>query len=214
MHLPKADAHHSSLALAPQCPESVCPTLVVAVADHQGLVVSAMSNTKYAPTFAPYVCSLVVPARPSNDGINPCQTPPPDDPSYQASTSRPTTQRAWFPSQHVISYQSGGVPTFNTSQAGGAGAAEEAEAESGISAWETRFGLRVDMLAAAAYVLSPLSGEFSRHVISVVREIPNVRNGQLYCFLYSKHTTITFAFTVCRHRSQSSMGRSLINGRK
>lgn len=51
------------------------------------------------------------------------------------------------------------MPTFNTSQAGGAGAAEEAEAESGVSAWETRFGMRVDMLAAVAYILGPLSGE-------------------------------------------------------
>ena len=86
------------------------------------------------------------------------QTPPPDDPAHTASSSRPTTQRAWFPSQHVISYQSGGLPTFNNSQAGGAGAAEEAEAESGVSAWETRFGMRVDILAAAAYILGPVSG--------------------------------------------------------
>ncbi|GJE86107.1 hypothetical protein PsYK624_021870 [Phanerochaete sordida] len=98
-----------------------------------------MSTTKYAPTFAPY-------------------TPPPDDPALNASSAtRPTTQRAWFPSQHVISYQSGGLPTFNTSQAGGAGAAEEAEAESGASAWETRFGMRVDLLSAAAYLLGPVS---------------------------------------------------------
>ncbi|EKM61035.1 uncharacterized protein PHACADRAFT_247354 [Phanerochaete carnosa HHB-10118-sp] len=97
-----------------------------------------MSTAKYAPTFAPY-------------------TPPPDDPSLDASSSRPTTQRAWFPSQHVISYQSGGLPTFNTSQAGGAGATEVAEAESGVSAWETRFGMRVDILAAAAYILGPVS---------------------------------------------------------
>ncbi|KIP11961.1 hypothetical protein PHLGIDRAFT_98665 [Phlebiopsis gigantea 11061_1 CR5-6] len=99
-----------------------------------------MSTSKFASSFAPY-------------------TPPPDDPSYQApsSSTRQTSQRAWFPPQHVVSYQSGGVPTFNTSQAGGAGAAEEAEAESGVSAWETRFGMRVDMLAAVAYILGPLS---------------------------------------------------------
>lgn len=89
------------------------------------------------------------------------KTPPPDDPTYAAPApqpSRPSAQRAWFPSQHVISYQSGGLPTFNTSQAGGAGAAEEAEAE-GVNAWETRYGLRVDMLAAFSYLLGPISGE-------------------------------------------------------
>jgi hypothetical protein len=50
------------------------------------------------------------------------------------------------------------VPTFETSQAGGAGAAEAAEAAEGASAWETRFGFRVDMLAAFAYLLGPISG--------------------------------------------------------
>jgi hypothetical protein len=34
---------------------------------------------------------------------------------------------------------------------------EEAQ-ESQISQWETRFGLRVDALAAFAYALGPLSG--------------------------------------------------------
>lgn len=35
---------------------------------------------------------------------------------------------------------------------------EEAEAESGVSAWETRFGMRVDVLSACAYLLGPISG--------------------------------------------------------
>ncbi|KAI0735173.1 hypothetical protein C8Q76DRAFT_791745 [Earliella scabrosa] len=87
-------------------------------------------------------------------------TPPPDDPSYAASTSK-NTSRAWFPSgaaaQQPTSYQSGGIPTFNTSQAGGLGAVEDAEAESGSSMWETRYGLRVDLLAAFAYLLGPIS---------------------------------------------------------
>ncbi|KAL6304282.1 hypothetical protein BKA93DRAFT_749957 [Sparassis latifolia] len=90
------------------------------------------------------------------------QTPPPDDPTY-TSTSRPVS-RPWFPgqsSQQSMSYQSGGIPTFNTSQAGGLGAVEEAEAENGGSMWETRYGLRVDMLAAFAYLLGPISGEHS-----------------------------------------------------
>ena len=51
------------------------------------------------------------------------------------------------------------MPTFNTSQAGGAAAAEEAEAELGVSAWETRFGMRVDVLSACAYLVGPISGE-------------------------------------------------------
>ncbi|PCH33630.1 hypothetical protein WOLCODRAFT_135230 [Wolfiporia cocos MD-104 SS10] len=54
-----------------------------------------------------------------------------------------------------MSYQSGAIPTFNTSQAGGLGAAEEAE--SGNNMWETRFGMRVDLLAAFAYLLGPIS---------------------------------------------------------
>ncbi|KAI0361633.1 hypothetical protein OH77DRAFT_448011 [Trametes cingulata] len=83
-------------------------------------------------------------------------TPPPDDPSYVASTSK-NTSRAWFPSQQPTSYQSGGIPTFNTSQAGGLGAIEDAEAESASSLWETRYGFRVDLLAAFAYLLGPFS---------------------------------------------------------
>ncbi|KAI0651848.1 hypothetical protein C8Q79DRAFT_61594 [Trametes meyenii] len=84
-------------------------------------------------------------------------TPPPDDPSHTASTSKGTS-RAWFPSQQQsMSYQSGGIPTFNTSQAGGLGAAEDAEAENATNMWETRHGFRVDLLAAFAYVLGPLS---------------------------------------------------------
>ncbi|KAI0756995.1 hypothetical protein C8Q80DRAFT_1131494 [Daedaleopsis nitida] len=87
-------------------------------------------------------------------------TPPPDDPSHAASTSK-NTSRAWFPSgaasQQPASYQSGGIPTFNTSQAGGLGAVEDAEAENGNNMWETRHGLRVDLLAAFAYLLGPVS---------------------------------------------------------
>jgi hypothetical protein len=69
--------------------------------------------------------------------------------------------RPWFPvhpsSQNIdTSYQSGGIPTFNTSATGGAGAAEEAEGQ--MNQWETRFGMRVDVLAAVAYLLGPISG--------------------------------------------------------
>jgi len=88
-------------------------------------------------------------------------TPPPDDPPHASTTtsSRPTA-RPRFPvhtsSQNVAtSYQSGGIPTFNTSAAGGAGAAEEAEGNT--NQWETRYGMRVDVLAAAAYLLGPVT---------------------------------------------------------
>lgn len=90
------------------------------------------------------------------------QTPPPDDPTYAASTSK-NTSRAWFPAQQPTSYQSGGIPTFNTSQAGGLGALEDAEAESANNMWETRYGFRVDLLAAFAYLLGPISGSYHLH---------------------------------------------------
>ncbi|KAI0732386.1 hypothetical protein C8Q72DRAFT_818561 [Fomitopsis betulina] len=80
--------------------------------------------------------------------------PPPDDPSYASSSRKPSRQ--WLPSlstQQPMSYQSGGVPTFNTSQAGG----DDVEAQAASSIWETRFGMRVDMLAVSAYILGPIS---------------------------------------------------------
>lgn len=70
--------------------------------------------------------------------------------------------RPWFPpssyTQQPTSYQAGGVPTFNASQAGGLGAVEDAEADTGANMWETRTGMRVDALAAIAYLLGPVSG--------------------------------------------------------
>ncbi|KAH9985386.1 hypothetical protein BJV74DRAFT_886267 [Russula compacta] len=88
-------------------------------------------------------------------------TPPPDDPSFppqQPSTSR--FARPWFPAQYssreATSYQSGGIPTWETSIGGGSGAAEEAEAQI-QNPWETRYSTRVDLLAAWAYVLGPVS---------------------------------------------------------
>ncbi|KAI9460943.1 hypothetical protein BJY52DRAFT_240003 [Lactarius psammicola] len=91
-------------------------------------------------------------------------TPPPDDPGYsshQPSTSRYT--RPWFPAQssirEVTSYQSGGIPTWETAIAGGSGADEETEAQT-QNQWETRYNMRVDLLAAWAYVLGPVSAFF------------------------------------------------------
>ncbi|KAF8271457.1 hypothetical protein EI94DRAFT_1720627 [Lactarius quietus] len=87
--------------------------------------------------------------------------PPPDDPNHSPhapSTSRFT--RPWFPTPSSIreatSYQSGGIPTWETAIAGGAGAEDEAEAQI-HNPWETRYNMRVDLLATWAYVLGPIS---------------------------------------------------------
>ncbi|KAI0033168.1 hypothetical protein K488DRAFT_85171 [Vararia minispora EC-137] len=93
--------------------------------------------------------------------------PPPDEQlnaSDQSSSSR--FNRPWFPSQPSLSYsqsqsyQSGGVPTLETATATGFGSDDvvAAAVEDGPSSlWETRFGYRVDVLAAFAYVLGPIS---------------------------------------------------------
>ena len=92
------------------------------------------------------------------------KTPPPDDPVYpsnQPSTSTSRFGRSWFPTQpstrEVTSYQSGGIPTWETAIGGGSSADEEVESQM-RNQWETRYGMRVDFLAAWAYVLGPISG--------------------------------------------------------
>jgi len=60
----------------------------------------------------------------------------------------------------VTSYQSGGIPTWDTAIAGGSGADEETEAQT-QNQWETRYNMRVDLLAAWAYILGPVSGAHS-----------------------------------------------------
>jgi len=88
-------------------------------------------------------------------------TPPPDDPAYTPSVPTRAPIRPWFPGQtssgHEIdtSYQSGGIPTFVTSSTGGSGSAETSEAQ--VNQWETRSGLRVDILATVAYLLGPIT---------------------------------------------------------
>ncbi|KAI5124645.1 hypothetical protein M0805_004254 [Coniferiporia weirii] len=104
------------------------------------------TSSSFASTFAPY-------------------TPPPDDPTHVASSSRtPPAVRPWFPAQpDLSSYQSGGLPTLGNAYGGGAGGApltgfgNDTEADTPASQWETRFGTRVDLLAAFAYVLGPIS---------------------------------------------------------
>ncbi|KAH9969030.1 hypothetical protein BC827DRAFT_1167124 [Russula dissimulans] len=90
--------------------------------------------------------------------------PPPDDPGHPSqppSTSR--FARPWFPTppstREVTSYQSGGIPTWDTAIGGGSGADEEVEAQI-QNQWQTRHGMRVDLLAAWAYVLGPVSAFF------------------------------------------------------
>ncbi|KZS92968.1 hypothetical protein SISNIDRAFT_454916 [Sistotremastrum niveocremeum HHB9708] len=87
-------------------------------------------------------------------------TPPPDEPQTQqtASTSRGPI-KPWFPSQSSsygagLSYQSGGLPTLGASASGGAGSIEE---DTPANQWETRFGWRVDVLAAVAYLGGPIT---------------------------------------------------------
>jgi len=91
-------------------------------------------------------------------------TPPPDDPAYPSN--QPSTlrfARPWFTTQpvtrEVTSYQSGGIPTWETAIGGGPGAEEEAESQI-RNEWETRYGTRVDLLSAWAYILGPISAFF------------------------------------------------------
>jgi hypothetical protein len=70
--------------------------------------------------------------------------------------------RSWFPTQpstrEVTSYQSGGIPSWETTAiAGGSGADEEVGTQI-HNQWETRYNMRVDLLSAWAYVLGPVSG--------------------------------------------------------
>jgi hypothetical protein len=118
-----------------------------------------------ASSFAPYVspCSRRVAFGSHSSLLSSLnKTPPPDDPGHQSrplATSR--FARPWFPAQpstrEVTSYQSGGIPTWETAIGGGAGADEEAESQI-QNQWETRYGMRVDLLAAWAYVLGPVTG--------------------------------------------------------
>lgn len=54
------------------------------------------------------------------------------------------------------SYQAGAIPTWGTSAGGGGGYGGEAQ-EAPVNEWETRFGWRVDVTAAAAYILGPIT---------------------------------------------------------
>lgn len=101
------------------------------------------TSSNFASTFAPY-------------------TPPPDDPSNAASSSRSAAARAWFPHAESSSYQSGGLPTLGNSYAGGTQYGGNVtgfgnQPDGPTNQWETRFGMRVDVLAAIAYLLGPIT---------------------------------------------------------
>lgn len=85
--------------------------------------------------------------------------PPPDAP-YQPVIS--STRPSWFAASSSsrgpeTSYQAGGVPTWGDSYSGG-GEEGGQEGAGTVNEWETRFGWRVDVEAALAYVLGPISG--------------------------------------------------------
>jgi hypothetical protein len=118
-----------------------------------------------ASSFAPYVSSVFPHSGSSLIFLN--KAPPPDDPGYSSQPQQPSTSRItrpWFPTQtpvrEVTSYQSGGIPTWETAIAGGSGADDETEAQR-QNPWETRYSMRVDFLATWAYVLGPVSGAHS-----------------------------------------------------
>ncbi|OAX42979.1 hypothetical protein K503DRAFT_709554 [Rhizopogon vinicolor AM-OR11-026] len=95
-------------------------------------------SANFASSFAPY-------------------TPPPDDSSHRLVPISSPKARPWFPvhsSLHGIdiSYQSGGVPTFDNSISG-----HDAQEDVLQNQWETSYGLRVDALSAFAYILGPVS---------------------------------------------------------
>lgn len=118
------------------------------------------------------ICACVCSHRSTTD------QPPPDvpstDPPEVSTKSKPKSKRPWFTrdpsSYNASSYQSGGtvsdptaVPQAYTNDpesaaflgsAAGGGALENDRA----NAWESRFGWRVDVMAAAAYLGGPVTG--------------------------------------------------------
>ncbi|KAG1801609.1 uncharacterized protein HD556DRAFT_893191 [Suillus plorans] len=96
-------------------------------------------SSSFASSFAPY-------------------TPPPDDSSYRSAPSSSSKAQSWFPVHSSsrgteISYQSGGLPTFNNSISGH----EDTQEDVQQNQWETSYGMRVDVLSAFAYILGPIS---------------------------------------------------------
>ncbi|KIJ21738.1 hypothetical protein PAXINDRAFT_173802 [Paxillus involutus ATCC 200175] len=101
-----------------------------------------MSSSNFASSFSPY-------------------TLPPDDPSRNSMSPSATgnSQSRIWPSPYIpprpyeTSYQSGGTSLFNTFTS----AVNNSVDEEQQSQWETKSCLRVDVLAASAYLLGPIS---------------------------------------------------------
>ncbi|KAF9015173.1 hypothetical protein BDQ17DRAFT_1294753 [Cyathus striatus] len=93
-----------------------------------------MSSSNFA-SFAPYA-------------------PPPDEP-VNTSTKSSANSRISSRYDTNVSYQSGGIPSFGTSLSGGTETVEHVETLQ--SPWTTRYGMRVDILAALAYLFGPIS---------------------------------------------------------
>lgn len=97
--------------------------------------------------------------------LYPCvQTPPPDDYSYRSAPSSSSKAQPWFPVHSSsrgteISYQCGGLPTFNNSISGD----EDIREDALQNQWETSYGMRVDVLSAFAYILGPISGKLYKY---------------------------------------------------
>jgi uncharacterized membrane protein len=143
------------------------------------------------------------------------QTPPPDDSSHRSTPSSSSKARPWFPVHSSsrgteISYQSGGLPTFNNSISGH----EDIQEDVQQNQWETSYGMRVDVLSAFAYILGPISGKlysmsgysvvslFASALILLVLETHNdyVRfHGDLLRFLTGLFTTelIVNSLSIC-----------------
>lgn len=104
-------------------------------------------DPKMATSFAPYA-------------------PPPDESDQPGKSGQNHPRASWFQPPTLApaysSYQSGGLPSFGKDQAGITGFGGGGEEQGVTNLWETCFGWRVDVLAAAAYLLGPISGQLLR----------------------------------------------------
>jgi len=85
--------------------------------------------------------------------------PPPSRPQWSAHQSSNFVSPQQGSSNYAStssSYQAGGIPNWGSSAGGGGN--HDTEAQRGpINEWETRFGWRVDVVAAATYILGPVT---------------------------------------------------------
>lgn len=97
------------------------------------------------------------------DHSNPMSSTP-TRPAFPAHQSSNFVSPQSGPSGYAsTSYQAGGIPDWgNSAGSGGSGGfGYDAEGQEGrINEWETRFGWRVDVIAATAYLGGPITGMF------------------------------------------------------